>query len=220
MLLAPRSHVVLPAGPAPRLPALHRVPFSPCWQGYSAASTGAFVADQVEAPVPIRHTHPGGWLRCPAHLCKQPVAHPAQKLVIVHFDSARRGSGQVRGYTHTRTGGQDSYGKLSVPNDLLSCASSRHIKSVNQAAKQYASCAIIPYFILFYETILPHYGLLQENCYLYACPQTLEAAIIDPGDEAERILARIQELKLIPKYIINTHVHIDHIGAIDAVSAV
>ncbi len=63
-------------------------------------------------------------------------------------------------------------------------------------------------------------GLFQENCYLYACPQTLEAAIIDPGDEAERILARIQELKLIPKYIINTHGHIDHIGAIDAVSAV
>src|SRR3989440_12813072 len=63
-------------------------------------------------------------------------------------------------------------------------------------------------------------GLFQENCYLYACPQTLEAVIIDPGDEAERILERIQELKLIPKYIINTHGHIDHIGAIDAVSAV
>src|SRR5712691_79859 len=63
-------------------------------------------------------------------------------------------------------------------------------------------------------------GLFQENCYLYACPRTLEAAIIDPGDEAERILARIQELKLIPKYIINTHGHIDHIGAIDAVSEV
>src|SRR5215831_4921764 len=63
-------------------------------------------------------------------------------------------------------------------------------------------------------------GMFQENCYLYACPQTLEAVIIDPGDEAERILERIQELKLIPKYIINTHGHIDHIGAIDAVSAV
>ncbi len=48
-------------------------------------------------------------------------------------------------------------------------------------------------------------GIFQENCYLYACPQTLEAVIIDPGDEAERILERITELKLIPKYIINTH---------------
>jgi len=63
-------------------------------------------------------------------------------------------------------------------------------------------------------------GDFQENCYLYACPQTRHAVIIDPGDEAERILQRIQELALIPQYIINTHGHIDHICAIDAVSAV
>jgi len=63
-------------------------------------------------------------------------------------------------------------------------------------------------------------GMFEENCYLYACPTTREAVIIDPGDEAERILARIQELQLIPKYILNTHGHIDHICAIDAVSAV
>ena len=63
-------------------------------------------------------------------------------------------------------------------------------------------------------------GMFQENCYLYACPETLETVIIDPGDEAERIIANIQEYKLIPKYIINTHGHIDHICAIDAVSAV
>src|SRR5713226_4536812 len=63
-------------------------------------------------------------------------------------------------------------------------------------------------------------GDFEENCYLYACPHTHEAVIIDPGDEAERILKRIQELELIPKYIINTHGHIDHICAIDAVSAV
>jgi hydroxyacylglutathione hydrolase len=63
-------------------------------------------------------------------------------------------------------------------------------------------------------------GAFQENCYLYACPQTLEAVIIDPGDEAARIIDRIQELKFVPRYIINTHGHIDHICAIDEVSAV
>ncbi len=63
-------------------------------------------------------------------------------------------------------------------------------------------------------------GIFAENCYLYACPQTREAVIIDPGDEPERILEAIQELKLVPKYILNTHGHIDHIGAIDAVSEV
>jgi hydroxyacylglutathione hydrolase len=63
-------------------------------------------------------------------------------------------------------------------------------------------------------------GDFEENCYLYACPQTREAVIIDPGDEPERILETIDELHLIPRYIINTHGHIDHICAIDAVSAV
>src|SRR2546426_1884154 len=63
-------------------------------------------------------------------------------------------------------------------------------------------------------------GMFEENCYLYACPETREAVIIDPGDEPESILKNIQELKLVPKYIINTHGHIDHIGAIDAVSEV
>ena len=63
-------------------------------------------------------------------------------------------------------------------------------------------------------------GMFQENCYLYACPETLEAVIIDPGDEAERIIEHIQQYEFIPKYIINTHGHIDHICAIDAVSAV
>lgn len=63
-------------------------------------------------------------------------------------------------------------------------------------------------------------GAYQENCYLYACPETLEAVIIDPGDEAQRILDRIQELAFIPRYILNTHGHIDHICAIDEVSAV
>lgn len=62
-------------------------------------------------------------------------------------------------------------------------------------------------------------GAFRENCYLYACPETLEAVIIDPGDEAQRIIDRIQELKFIPRYIINTHGHIDHICAIDEVSS-
>ena len=63
-------------------------------------------------------------------------------------------------------------------------------------------------------------GDFEENCYLFACPHTKEAVIIDPGDEPERILAQIKELQIIPRYILNTHGHIDHICAIDAVSQV
>jgi hydroxyacylglutathione hydrolase len=63
-------------------------------------------------------------------------------------------------------------------------------------------------------------GMFEENCFLYACPQTREAVIIDPGDGAEQILETIKELNLVPKYIINTHGHIDHVSGIDAVSEV
>ncbi len=78
--------------------------------------------------------------------------------------------------------------------------------SINEQAVPIVSCITV--------------GMFEENCYLYACPATREAVIIDPGDEAGRILERIKELQLIPKYILNTHGHIDHICAIDDVSAV
>lgn len=51
------------------------------------------------------------------------------------------------------------------------------------------------------------------NCYLIACSQTLEAAVIDPGGEAHRIIKAIQDQRLKVRYIINTHGHIDHVGA-------
>ena len=56
-------------------------------------------------------------------------------------------------------------------------------------------------------------GPFATNCYLVACPETKEAVIIDPGGEGMRIIKRVQELKLKVKYVVNTHAHIDHIGA-------
>lgn len=60
-------------------------------------------------------------------------------------------------------------------------------------------------------------GLFQENCYLIGDPSTGVGAIIDPGDEAERILDAVRESKLSYRYILNTHAHLDHVGAVDAV---
>lgn len=62
-------------------------------------------------------------------------------------------------------------------------------------------------------------GSFATNCYLVACSKTREAVIIDPGDEGGRIIKRVQELKLRVKYVLNTHAHIDHIGANDEVRA-
>lgn len=59
-------------------------------------------------------------------------------------------------------------------------------------------------------------GLLSTNCYIIACNNTKEAAVIDPGDEAPKILEKINQYNLKVKYIINTHGHWDHIGANNA----
>ncbi len=56
-------------------------------------------------------------------------------------------------------------------------------------------------------------GPLQVNCYLVGCEKTREAAVIDPGDDIERILAELKTADLKPVYIINTHEHFDHVGA-------
>ncbi len=56
-------------------------------------------------------------------------------------------------------------------------------------------------------------GPIEANCYLIGCPDTLEAAVIDPGGDPPKIIEAIKANKLKVKYIINTHGHIDHIEA-------
>lgn len=54
-------------------------------------------------------------------------------------------------------------------------------------------------------------GPFQCNCSIIADPSSGEAIVIDPGDEAERILTEISSLGFGVKYLIHTHAHIDHI---------
>lgn len=56
-------------------------------------------------------------------------------------------------------------------------------------------------------------GQLGVNCYIVSCEYTKEALVIDPGDNAEKILEKIDQENLQLKYIVNTHGHADHIGA-------
>jgi len=61
-------------------------------------------------------------------------------------------------------------------------------------------------------------GPVAENCFLFRADDSGQALIIDPGDEAERILAPVSELGLAIEAILLTHCHFDHIGAVAPVA--
>jgi glyoxylase-like metal-dependent hydrolase (beta-lactamase superfamily II) len=54
-------------------------------------------------------------------------------------------------------------------------------------------------------------GPLQCNCSIIACPETKEAAVIDPGGNPEMILELAKKHGLTIKYLLHTHAHFDHI---------
>ena len=54
-------------------------------------------------------------------------------------------------------------------------------------------------------------GPLQCNCTILADPASREAVVIDPGDEAERILRALEAAKLSPVALLHTHAHFDHV---------
>lgn len=62
-------------------------------------------------------------------------------------------------------------------------------------------------------------GPFQCNCRLFICPRTGEALLVDPGDDAPQILKKLAEVKtqsgapVTVKYLLQTHGHLDHIGA-------
>lgn len=55
-------------------------------------------------------------------------------------------------------------------------------------------------------------GPIQENCYLVYNQKHL--LIVDPGDEAQRLIETIDQLARKPLAILLTHTHYDHIGAV------
>ena len=60
-------------------------------------------------------------------------------------------------------------------------------------------------------------GMIETNCYVVADEDTLECAVIDPGDESNTILDYIEDRHLKPKYIFLTHGHFDHTMAVSAI---
>jgi len=55
-------------------------------------------------------------------------------------------------------------------------------------------------------------GPIMANCFIAGCEETRQAAVIDPGDEVDRILMTLANEQLKVAVIINTHGHFDHVG--------
>lgn len=57
-------------------------------------------------------------------------------------------------------------------------------------------------------------GFFQTNVYILGDKITKDAVIIDPGDEADLIISLLKKSGFNLKYILLTHGHIDHVGAV------
>ncbi len=62
------------------------------------------------------------------------------------------------------------------------------------------------------ETVVT--GPFQENSFIAWYAESTDAVIVDPGDDAHLIIQSLEEHQIIPIAIVNTHAHLDHIGAV------
>jgi hydroxyacylglutathione hydrolase len=61
-------------------------------------------------------------------------------------------------------------------------------------------------------------GPVQENCFIVRRDGSDRALIVDPGEEADRLLGVIDELGVTLEAILLTHTHFDHVGAVAPVA--
>jgi glyoxylase-like metal-dependent hydrolase (beta-lactamase superfamily II) len=61
-------------------------------------------------------------------------------------------------------------------------------------------------------------GPVAENCFLVRRDGEDSGLIVDPGDEAERILGAVEQLGIGIDAVLLTHTHFDHIGAVAPVA--
>jgi hydroxyacylglutathione hydrolase len=57
-------------------------------------------------------------------------------------------------------------------------------------------------------------GPLQENCWIIHDDGSDKALVIDPGEEADRLIQAVDDLDLTVEAILLTHTHFDHVGAV------
>ena len=57
-------------------------------------------------------------------------------------------------------------------------------------------------------------GPIETNCYVVSDEETMECAVIDPGDESGTIMNYLESAGLKCRCILLTHAHFDHVGAV------
>ena len=62
-------------------------------------------------------------------------------------------------------------------------------------------------------------GYIMTNCYLVCDEQTKVCAVVDPGEDADRIAAAVEEAGCRPGAVLLTHGHYDHTGGVGALLA-
>ena len=61
-------------------------------------------------------------------------------------------------------------------------------------------------------------GMVQENCYILRRDGSDRALIVDPGDEAPKLLSALDAMEVKLYGILLTHTHFDHVGAVAPVA--
>ncbi|HEX2096553.1 MAG TPA: MBL fold metallo-hydrolase [Solirubrobacterales bacterium] len=62
-------------------------------------------------------------------------------------------------------------------------------------------------------------GPIAENCFVVRSGGSDRGLVVDPGEEAERILATAEQMGMAVDAILLTHCHFDHIGAVAPLAA-
>lgn len=62
-------------------------------------------------------------------------------------------------------------------------------------------------------------GALQTNCYIVWASGADTCILIDPGDEPQKLLEQLRQLRKTPEAILLTHGHFDHVGAVRQIAS-
>jgi hydroxyacylglutathione hydrolase len=65
--------------------------------------------------------------------------------------------------------------------------------------------------------LLEHFllSIIETNCYILACTETRQAALIDPGEWSDPVEQFLQQQELKLRWILLTHGHADHTGGVN-----